>query len=737
MMRSRYILLVLLLLLISPLVIRAQAEIPNTRLYLNGIETSHFPEINLAFRAVDSRGGGIQNITKEALTITENGTPIPANALEITGTTDAPVSVVFVIDRGRYTSPDLTDEVQDVMRAFADIFQDGRDSVAILAISGDAATTLLPPTQSKSVFEQTLTTVTLTPAVSISTPTESTAGVNDALDLIMRQEGQVKGAAAVIFIGRIIEKPKSISVDDVTNKAIQNAIPIHVLQASTNTGNDNNSSNHILELAPKGRGQYVLLTNSGGASRADVVNAIYNPIAATRQRYTVKYHSTSGATGDRVVQVIYEGLTAQTTYAVNVQPPTVMITSPTDHMTIERGQREITPEQPELVFNVNSIDVQAAVTWNDNYPRQLKSATLTVVKDGVAGTAIPLTTIGNNFTIPWSLADITQDGDNPRQLRLEVADELGLTASAEVTVLVPVTNPGKLEVTVEEIVLTECEKDTNSMACRMDLIQRYAPYGGFVLMLLITLYYRRLAASAISKGARAVGTIVTSVGTTIRNTLIGSAVNLEDGPAAPLGYLEIRAGTDTAYPVGNRIELYNHSTRLGRDPSHADIVFYKNEQATVSGNHAEIIYKSHEEAFYLVDRGSSNGTRIDNGPKLEPNREYLLSSGSSIELGKANNRGIVVAFYSEKQAPVGQPTRVDVNAMNTLITDTAFDLATAPVQETIVPNPMATTSYFNNDGDTGIHSERTESRASDAAESRKRPRRSGRNDNSWMDKLKN
>ena len=92
------------------------------------------------------------------------------------------------------------------------------------------------------------------------------------------------------------------------------------------------------------------------------------------------------------------------------------------------------------------------------------------------------------------------------------------------------------------------------------------------------------------------------------------------GSASPL------AGT--SYPAGRE-------QTIGRDGSRCDIVFPV-ETKGVSAKHCKI--SPAEEGIVLSDLGSTYGTFLANGTKVEPGQKRLLRLGDAFYLGGEDNR---------------------------------------------------------------------------------------------------
>lgn len=63
-----------------------------------------------------------------------------------------------------------------------------------------------------------------------------------------------------------------------------------------------------------------------------------------------------------------------------------------------------------------------------------------------------------------------------------------------------------------------------------------------------------------------------------------------------------------------------------------DLTPYGGQQAGVSRRHALIVRDEHNQALFVEDLNSTNGTRV-NGFWLDPGRRYRLRDGDQLELG--------------------------------------------------------------------------------------------------------
>lgn len=89
------------------------------------------------------------------------------------------------------------------------------------------------------------------------------------------------------------------------------------------------------------------------------------------------------------------------------------------------------------------------------------------------------------------------------------------------------------------------------------------------------------------------------------------------------------SGTD--FPVGGA------GLSIGRDPSACQIVFPMGA-GEVSRRHCTLLYEEGNRIFLLEDHGSSNGTFLPDGRRLEPGKRYELRPGEWFSLSGTVHR---------------------------------------------------------------------------------------------------
>ena len=88
--------------------------------------------------------------------------------------------------------------------------------------------------------------------------------------------------------------------------------------------------------------------------------------------------------------------------------------------------------------------------------------------------------------------------------------------------------------------------------------------------------------------------------------------------------------------AGQSIPLTTRPCVLGRDPAGANLVFTA-ESTHVSKKHCQLRYDPAAQRVLLSDAGSSNGTFLISGERLQPGQEVALRAGDRFYLGNRDN----------------------------------------------------------------------------------------------------
>lgn len=94
--------------------------------------------------------------------------------------------------------------------------------------------------------------------------------------------------------------------------------------------------------------------------------------------------------------------------------------------------------------------------------------------------------------------------------------------------------------------------------------------------------------------------------------------------------------------AGESYRLLNRRLLIGRDSVQCGVVF-PFEASEVSRKHCTVEYDPERRVFFLEDHGSSNGTFLASGVRLEPGKLYELRDGERFSLSGARHSFVVKA----------------------------------------------------------------------------------------------
>jgi hypothetical protein len=613
--------------LVAPLPTAAQGT---TTYFVTHVDSSQFPDITFTLRALDINNNALTNLNNTSFTVYENGQAVPN--LTVTPRSDAPLSIVYIIDLGHFTNY-LFFGYDNLRPAFstlvtsAGFFVEGRDTVQVLArqnVNGDQTIELRHATNKSADLTDWLNAFTFPRS---QANTKGLLGVTDALkamSVLVPVAGTQPGA--IILVTRYIEDPTKntaiTAAQELGTAAHNQFVPVYVLQ--TDTTNDT----PLRALATNSNGSYVALDRNAVAS---AVSPVYQTISAQRAYYTVTYRSQAGASGQR--QITIDAANKPTmgvagSYSIDVTPPQLQIIQPVAGSTIQRVAQ--LTSSGTYAFEPTTAKVTASVIWPAGVkPRSLQAAELTV-NGNVVGRARP-TAGAATIDFDWDLSSISKPGTNAISLQVQATDELSVTASAQSSVNVEVVPPPTPTV-APTVAPTPAANST---------VQQYGVYIGiavfclFALLVLVVLVFLVVRMRGQPGGSQP-GSSYVAPDTMILGPPSGGA---------GLGSLAVLEGPPGV--VGEVYTLSKPVTVIGRNPSRCDIVFYPNQESSMSRIHCSI--RLDGKFFALVDNNSSNGTHV-NGTRIKANDPVQLRDGDEIVMGDMTKLGVKLRFSERSQS---------------------------------------------------------------------------------------
>ncbi|MEW5987102.1 MAG: FHA domain-containing protein [Chloroflexota bacterium] len=629
--------------------------------FVTGVQADAFPQVTVSFRALDSDGRIPGQLTKQDIDIYENGELVNENDegvnFQLSAPTVAPVYVYFVVDVGRYADFNSFGEelIRQSMNHFVSggFFRDGVDTVAILAQRGtggseDRTETVLPPTTSAAAFLREVERFSLSSSPDTSRDTRGLLGVESALTGLDRLTDPGHTSAAVIYVGRLIERAsQSTPITDAQNlsgDAREQRVQLYTFHAEQFDDRAQDNLGVLQALVGQTGGEYLRLARNRDQS-ADF-DRIYGDIKTQGTSYQATFRSRVDESGQRRVAIVPQGATADAAgevgeYNVALQPATVAITSPGDNATYERRG----------TFDVSEIVVAAELRdWPDRIPRLIDRVEL---QDGETGASllppIPNPPADEPFEFRLDISDLEESQD--LVLKVVVYDELGIEASASVRVAIrvipftptPIVVTRPVEVPGPTVLIENpCDVNPRSQECIIYNVRTYAPWGVVAILGVVLFFTRR----QVGRLASAAGAAVKEGVAEVRKTILGGA----GARGKVLAKLHVEVARKDL--VGVTIEIKSNRTTLGRNPKLSDVSLYDEDDiSTVSGDHCTIQFDKRLGKFFITDNNSTAGTEV-NSVLLEPNQPRELNTDDVIVLGDLYRRGAKVRFEIVEAAAV-------------------------------------------------------------------------------------
>jgi hypothetical protein len=627
---------------------RAAAGVPGaaaqgtTTFFITNVNADNFPTVTFDLRAVDLSNQVVTNLNSGSVSVYENGQLVPQEFVQVTPDPEGPMTVVFAIDLGRQSRFQAIG-VNNTKQAITTLisggyFRDERDTFQVMARQnvGNDQTIVLWPASSKGEDL-----VSWTASFPFNRSSSNTRGLLVVEDAINAMDGLVgipgSETAAIVYLARYIEDPNQLgstgataatsAANSLAQAAREKYITIHTLQFDS-TGQ---LMGPFQALSAGANGIHATVQGSNVVAAA---TTMYQAIDAQRIIYHVTYRSQLGAAGTRVITLNAptppeNGVTGEYTLQ-QVGGATLRITQPAAGSTLRREATLGTGGA--YTYDLNRVAVAVEVSWPAGVAaRGLTSAQLFV--DGQLEDEVTPAEGATQLSFDWDITDVVAPGENQVQLKVVVMDELQVPAEASATVFVDVVPP-------PEPTPAPTEVPESPMATAL---REYGVWGlgallcagaGLVVLVGAVLLLRprrqpQLAPAAAGPGARAGGRAGPD-----HTMVVGGG-----GPGGALATLTVLEGPRGM--MGETINLTKPVSVLGRNPEMADVVFYPDENSSLSRAHATIQLDG--KFFVLTDNGSTNGTRV-NGQLLKASDPVQLRDGDEIVLGDLGKLGVKMRF---------------------------------------------------------------------------------------------
>ncbi|MBI2332852.1 MAG: FHA domain-containing protein [Chloroflexi bacterium] len=584
------------------------------------VDTSTFPAITGFVDVTDSTGIFASGLKPEAVTVLENGQPIPADAFTELA---IPLQLAVAFNQGEALDARNANGISRFQRVAQVIEQwaqarpaDLPDDLSLVSQAGPVINHASPADFIVGLqgFEPDL-----------RTATPNVQSLVSALDVVSAQTPRIGVKRAILFITPQMEDLNlAASIEPLIQRAVENKIRIFVWYVDANTTFTTTSAAVFNNLAIQTGGS---MFQFSGEERFPDPEVYFSPL---RRIYNLSYTSHLNISGDHNVAVQVNLPSAGTVtapalpFSLDIQPPNPFPVAPS--LQITRQAPEDDPFNTEVLLP-ETEEIEIIVEFPDGYERPLTRTTLYV--DGAIvdeNTTEPFT----KFT--WDLKPYTVSGGH--QVTIEAVDSLGLSKNSMplpviVTVIKPPSGPAaflakyRTQLTFGAIVL-----------------------AGLVLFaILLSGRFRVLSLRAMQEERRAHNDPLTQPLAAMaeptpvvakekakqprtKSTKAKTAKTSENEAAASL----VRLQTDGQVAAVPPIQLNGKEIVFGTDPVQCTQIL---DDPSISSVHARI-RSTDDGGYLLLDVQSVAGTWVNYEPI--PREGYRLLHGDMVNFGQLKYR---------------------------------------------------------------------------------------------------
>ena len=643
-----------LVILFSSFISTTLAQKIQQQVVITQIDASNFPSVQVYAILRDRRGKPIPTDRLGNMTLIESvfdqEEVVSDDQHQFTlKTISSAAEVIFVIDAASdLTKPGASREpyfieMQNVIKSFLESMQP-EDKAGILVVTGNQANYLQPLTTDKELLNQGLEEIPQQ-AEKISF---GRYGIDRALNELLYSPAKNTLAQAVVFMTPQLFHG-SQGLDEIISKAIAAGIPIH--SVLTRDIEYSEASEPLQDMASQTGGVYLHYKDNPS------LQPMFESLNEQRTQVLMTFRSRIGGSSERTINLTLKDISGTykttETYQVSLQPPVISLLSPQANQEIVR---QADSAGADMAFvEPTMLPITASITWPDGFPREIASAQL-IVDGSPASTSFSKSPEGLSFE--WDLRPYQAPGAQLAYLSVHVLDELGLSSESDEVAV-------KIQVSVPEITHTAspipqaalvtqvasspalpsppaaCSNLVGSRAtlCRSAILGKAlvsTPSGWFAMGgLLIAIFAILMAFHFRSPIRQAGGKAFEAMQETV--------TQLRRPPHKGSGaYLLVLRGDEEMAAKSLPLSS-DHVTILGRSLREAELAFQVNyERSVVSRKHCEI--REEKGRFKIIDLGSTHGTFV-NGTRLPVGGSgKFLASSDQIELGPADQGGILLEF---------------------------------------------------------------------------------------------
>lgn len=413
--------------LIFSTVPRAQAQTNSAVAILHNADASGFPTVSAYLDVFDAQKIFASGLKPEAVTVIENGQPLPVDSLNEIA---IPLQLVVSVNQGLPLDARNANGISRFERVAQVLAQWAQSRPADLPDDLSLVSQAGPVINHANAADFVVGLGGFRPDMRAAKA--NLQSLVTALDVVSAQTPRIGMKRAVLFITPQMEDPAlASSLEPIIQRAVENDIRVFVWYVDANTTFTTTSAAVFNNLAIQTGGS---MFQYSGEERFPDPEAYFS---ALRRIYMLGYTSRINTSGEHVVSVKVDAPfgvinSNEQNFNLTIEPPNPFMVAPA--LQITRQAPADDPFNTELLLP-ETQEIEIIVEFPDKHPRPLARTTLYV--DGVIvdeNTADPF----DVFT--WDLTVYSTSGEH--QVKVEAVDVLGLSkTSLPVPVTVTVVKP--------------------------------------------------------------------------------------------------------------------------------------------------------------------------------------------------------------------------------------------------------------------------------------------------------
>ena len=632
-MRKLFILFLSLGLLLGAVpAVRAQQNLAIATLYTP--DASAFPTISAFLDVFDSQRIFASGLKPEAVTVIENGQPLPADSLtEIA----IPLQIVVAVNQG--TALDVRNangfsRFQRVAQVIAQWAQsrpaDLPDDLSLVSQAG-------PVINHASATDFIVGLTGFQPDMRAAAP--NLQSLATALDTVSAQTPRLAMKRAILFITPQMDDPNLAALlEPYIQRATEGDIRIFVWYVDANTTFTNTSAAVFNNLALQTGG--AMFQYSGEERFPDL--EVY--FSALRRTYILSYTSRVNSPGEHSLSAqvnLPSGsmISAEQKFNLDIQPPNPFPVAPPYQITRQAPQDD--PFNREILLP-ETQEIEIIIEFPDGHVRPLTRTTLYV--DGLIA--------DENTTEPfdiftWDLSAYTTSGEH--QIMVEAVDVLGLNKTSmpipmTVTVIKPPSGPTaflakyRTQLTFGSIILAGLLLFLILLSGRFRIPSLRAAQEA-----------RRASIDPLTQPIRAgVDDAARTTGKTKKRRAPSKKTRAVPKSGVEAAAYLIRINADGQAAADAPVQLIEKDITFGTDPVQCNQIL---DHPSVSSIHARL-RQTDDDGYLLEDNHSIAGTWV--------NYEPVLSEGYRLRHGDMINFGQLIYRFMLKTPPPASKPRITV-----------------------------------------------------------------------------